>query len=161
MSLLRPDVVFDCNVLLRAISREHGPAARALRLVDQNLISLHLSRPILREFRRTIVYPEIRQRNPHVTDETIGVFISHLLFRGKLHREVPHIFEYPRDPSDEPYIDLAAVCAADYLVTRDKDLLSLATDHSIITKQFRQRFPTLRILDVEAFLDTVESCANP
>jgi predicted nucleic acid-binding protein len=74
-----------------------------------------------------------------------------------LHR----IFEYPRDPSDEPYIDLAAACAADYLVTRDRDLLSLASDHSIFAKQFRQRFPTLRVMDVENFLGAVESHTRP
>jgi putative PIN family toxin of toxin-antitoxin system len=146
MKQSRPDVVFDCNVFLQAISRVNGPAAHALRLVEENAVTLHLSRAILRELRRTLAYPEIRQRNPHVTDEVIDSFITRLLFRGVLLRNVPHVVEHPRDPKDEPYLDLAAAVNADFLVTRDNDLLYLTTDHSIEAKQFRQRFPAIKIL---------------
>jgi len=62
MNPSRPDVVFDCNVILQAFARAHGPAVDALRLVEQNTISLHLSRPILRELRRVLSYPEVRQK---------------------------------------------------------------------------------------------------
>jgi predicted nucleic acid-binding protein len=65
---------------------------------------------------------------------------------------VPHIFDFPRDPDDAAYVDLAAASGATFLVTRDKDLLSLTTDHSIEAKQFRQRFPSLSIVTVEDFL---------
>src|SRR5258708_2502386 len=143
MNPIRPDVVFDCNVYLQAISRVNGPAASALRLLEGNRITVYLSRPIVREFRRTIAYPEIRQKNPQLTDQVVDQFLSRLLFRATLRRNVPHVFDYPRDPADEPYIDLAAAVDADFLVTRDKDLLSLASDHSIEAKQFRQRFPSL------------------
>src|ERR1700733_5010187 len=145
MNPSRPDVVFDCNIFLQAISRTNGPAAEALRLVDQNVVTLHLSKGILRELRRTLAYPEIRQKNPHVTDDVVARFIDHLLFRGVLLRDVPHAFDFPRDPHDEPYIDLAAAIGADYLVTRDRDLLSLADAHDIEAKQFRQRFPKLSV----------------
>jgi predicted nucleic acid-binding protein len=65
---------------------------------------------------------------------------------------VPHVFDYPRATQDEPYIDLAAVARADYLISRDRDLLSLATDRSLIGKQFRQRYPRLHVVDPVAFL---------
>ena len=102
--------------------------------------------------RRTLSYPEIRQKDLNVTDEVVDRFFSRVMFRGIFHREVTHRFDYPRDPFDEPYIDLAAAVQADYLVTRDKDLLSLATEHSIEAKQFRQRFPFLRIVNPVNFL---------
>ena len=152
MNPSRPDVVFDCNIFLQAVARAGGPAARALQLIEQNAITLHVSRPILRELRRTLAYPEIRQKNPNVTDEMVDAFLSRVMFRGVFHRDVPHRFDYPRDPFDEPYIDLAAAVQADYLVTRDKDLLSLATEHSIEAKEFRQRFPFLRIVNPVDFL---------
>ena len=79
-------------------------------------------------------------------------FIHRLIFRGVLVRDVRHVFGYPRDHNDEPYIDLAAAVHAEYLVTRDKDLLSLATDHSIEAKQFRQRFPFVQIVNPVEFL---------
>jgi predicted nucleic acid-binding protein len=55
---------------------------------------------------------------------------------------------------DEPYIDLAASAHAEFLVSRDRDLLSLATNRSLVGKEFRQRFPRLRILNPVAFLQT-------
>lgn len=152
MNLFRPDVVFDCNILLQAISRESGPAAAALRLMEQNRIALHISKPIVQEFRRTLDYPEIRQRNPQVTVQRIESFIARLLFRGVLWRNVPHVLHLTRDPNDEPYLDLAAATEADFLVTRDNDLFSLLTDHTADAKAFRQRLPRLRILSPVDFL---------
>src|SRR2546426_446599 len=76
-----------------------------------------------------LAYPEIREKNPHVTTEVIDAFLARIMFRGVLNRDVPHVFDFPRDPDDAAYIDLAAAVSADYLVTRDQDLLSLATDH--------------------------------
>jgi putative PIN family toxin of toxin-antitoxin system len=153
MDPFRPDVVFDCNVFIQAISRANGPAAQSLRLVDQNVVTLHISKPLLRELRQTLAYPEIRQRNPHITSQVIDVFLSHISFRGILCREIPHVFDLPRDPDDEPYIDLAVAVNATYLVTRDQDLLSLATDHTSEAKEFRQRVPRLSVLNPVGFLD--------
>ena len=152
MNPSRPDVVFDCNTFLQAIARANGPAAGALRLIEQNRITLHLSRAVLRELRRALAYPEVREKNPKITDDAVDAFLSHLLFRGAFHRDVPHVFEYTRDRQDEAYIDLTAAVRADYLITRDKDLLSLATDHSIEAKQFRQRFPFVRVVNPVEFL---------
>ena len=98
-------------------------------------------------------YPEIRERNRHVTDELIDAFLTRILFRGILHRDVPHVFDFPRDTGDEPYIDLAIAVSAAFLVTRDRDLLSLGTDHTIEAKQFRQRTPGLSVLSPEDFLN--------
>jgi len=103
----RPNVVFDCNIFSQAISRVNGPAAAALNLIEQNRITLHISKAILREVRRTLAYPEIRQRNPQVTDAVIDEFLARVAFRGVLHRDVPHVFDFPRDHDDEPYINLA------------------------------------------------------
>jgi putative PIN family toxin of toxin-antitoxin system len=156
MNPSRPDVVFDCNVFLQAITRVNGPAAQALRLVEQNAVTLYLSKAILREFRRTLTYPEISRKTPQVTDAAIDTFLARLSFRGLLLRHVPHVFDYARDPDDEPYVDLAAAAKADYLVTRDKDLLSLITDHSIEAKQFRQRFPSLRVCNPVDFIAAID-----
>jgi putative PIN family toxin of toxin-antitoxin system len=155
MAPTRPRVVFDCNVLVQAVTRENGPAAAALRLVDQSQITLHISKAILRELRQTLEYAEIRERNPHLSSQLIREFVARLLFRGVLRREVPRVFSYPRDPGDEPYIDLAVAVQADFLVTRDRDLLALRTDHSIIGKELRQRLPSLRIVEPPEFLDAL------
>ena len=60
---------------------------------------------------------------------------------------VPLAFEYPRDPKDEPYINLAIATDADYLASRDKDLLDLLRD-----PDFTMRFPNIRVLDPASLL---------
>ena len=150
---IKPRVVFDCNVLVQAIGSPTGPGARCLRMLDQNLINVFVSRAVLREFRLVMQYPSVRQKFPNLKDEHISEFVAHLLFRATLVREVPHVFDYPRAQQDEPYIDLAAAAGADLLVSRDDDLLSLATDHSVVAKEFRQRFTGLRVMTPVRFLE--------
>jgi len=72
-------------------------------------------------------------------------------------RNVPNVFDYPRDPKDERYVDLAAEIEADFLLTRDNDLLDLMSLSSELAKQFRQRFPRLLILNPVHFLDELKS----
>jgi predicted nucleic acid-binding protein len=57
-----------------------------------------------------------------------------------------------RDPTDEPYLDLAVVTGASFLVSRDKDLLALMDDVS-----FRDAHPGLSIIDPSAFLAHVRA----
>jgi putative PIN family toxin of toxin-antitoxin system len=155
LSVGRPSVVFDCNVLVQAISNDAGPAGQALRLIDQNKIAVYVSRAVLKELLNVLNYPAVRQKLPGIDDERIAAFMQHLLFRSTMLREVRHVFDYPRAEQDEPYIDLAAAAKANYLVSRDRDLLSLATDHSSIGKEFRQRFPRLNVLNPVAFLEVM------
>jgi predicted nucleic acid-binding protein len=55
-------------------------------------------------------------------------------------KDVPHLFSYPRDPDDEPYVNLAIAAGARYLVSWDNDLLDLMQD-----EDFLQRLPDLTI----------------
>jgi putative PIN family toxin of toxin-antitoxin system len=157
MNLHRPDVVFDCNIFLQALTRGTGPAAEALRRVERNEVTLYVSRRTLRELRAVLAYPEIREKNPHVTDSMVDEFVERIAYRGVLVRDVPHVVQFPRDPHDEPYLDLVAAVRADFLVTRDRDLLDLATDHATEAKEFRQRFPSLKIVGPVGFLYELDS----
>jgi predicted nucleic acid-binding protein len=65
----------------------------------------------------------------------------------RLLRVVPRRYSFPRDPKDEPYLDLALETRVPYLVTRDRDLLELMTDHG-----FRTSYPWLSTLDPAAFI---------
>jgi predicted nucleic acid-binding protein len=60
----------------------------------------------------------------------------------------PRRIGYLRDPNDEPVLNLAVHVEAHYILTRDKDLLSLADDVML-----RRHFPSLQILDPVAFLE--------
>jgi len=153
MNSTRPKVVFDCNVLLQAVARERGPAAECLRLIERNVATLYLSKPILREVRQILTDAVVQAENLALTSQLVDAFLRKIAYRAELIRDVPPLFDYPRDPNDEKYINLIAAVDADYLVTRDKDLLDLRSGHDLTAKQFRQRFPRLSVLNPVDFLN--------
>ena len=137
------------------MSNEAGPAGRSLALLQQNRIAVFVSRPVLKELRAVLAYPSLRSKLPGLDSARIESFLRQLMFRGTLLRQVRHLFDYPRAKQDEPYLDLAAAASADFLVSRDNDLLSLATAHSPVARQIRQCAPRLRILNPVEFLDAM------
>jgi uncharacterized protein len=151
-SLGRPKAVLDCNVCLQAIAFDHGPAAECFRRFENGEVQLFISKSTIAELRRVLQYEAVLAISPNMTAPRIGGFIQRLTYRATLLRRVPHILDFARDHKDEPYINLAAAAKADYLVSRDKDLLSLMTGHSPECKQFRQKTHPLRVLDPVTFL---------
>ncbi len=57
--------------------------------------------------------------------------------------------------ANESYINLAVAAGADYIVSRDNDLLDLMTGHTTECKEFRQRFRPLKVIDPVSFLKTL------
>jgi uncharacterized protein len=151
----RPRVVFDCNTLVQAAAFGSCPAAECLRLVESGAFELLVSKATFAELRRVLAFDEVRLISPALTEERSAAFVQRLAFRATLVRRVRHAFDYPRDPKDEPYIDLAATAKADYLVSWDKDLLSLMSGHSAICKRFRQKTHPLQVVDPVAFLSAI------
>jgi putative PIN family toxin of toxin-antitoxin system len=74
--------------------------------------------------------PEIRARFPDLNDEIVGAFFKRLHKLSVLVRLVPKEFSYARDEDDEPYINLAVAAGADFIVSRDRDLLDLMTGYT-------------------------------
>jgi uncharacterized protein len=148
----RPRVVFDCNVLLQAAAREKSAAAKCLNLAESGLIRLYVSREVLTEVEDVLNRPEIRAHFPDLSDEIVGAFLKRLRKISVLVQPVPKKFSYPRDEDDEPYINLAVEAGADFIVSRDRDLLDLMTGHDDECKEFRQRFRPLKVIEPVEFL---------
>jgi len=152
----KPRVVFDCNVLLQAAAREKSTAAKCLNLAESGLIQLYVSREVLAEAEDVLNRPEIRAHFPDLSDEIVGAFLKRLQKLSVLIHPVPKKFSYPRDEDDEPYINLAVAAAADFIVSRDKDLLDLMTGHADECKEFRQRFRPLKVIEPVELLKLIE-----
>ena len=147
--------VFDCNVHLQAASRETGAAAECLRLVEKGLVQHYLSEEVLAEVEDVLNRPEIRNYFKTLSDEIVEAFLLRLRRNSQIIRRVPKKFSYSRDPDDEPYINLAIETKADFIVSRDNDLLDLMTDFTTEAKEFRQRFRPLRVVAPVEFLQIV------
>ena len=152
----KPRVVFDCNVLLLAAARQKSVAASCLDLAEKGLVQLIVSKDVLMEIEDVLNRPEVRTYFPELSDETVGAFVKRLLNLSDFVSSVPRTFRYSRDEDDETYISLAIVAAADFIVSRDRDLLDLMTGYTDECKEFRQRFRTLRVLEPADLLRQVK-----
>lgn len=143
-------------VFLQAAARELCPSGVCLQLVDSGVIDLFVSDEIIAEIRDVFKRPRLRRKFSALTDEFVEQFVAALLDRASPVHEVPRVFVYERDPKDEPYINLAIAARADYLVSRDTDILALGDLERPEGRRFHDQFPQLNIVDPITLLRDVQ-----
>jgi putative PIN family toxin of toxin-antitoxin system len=124
-------------------------------LVEAGRLELLLSTAIISELRDVLLRTEVRRRFPVLSVEFVDVLLARLHRISTFVDPVPARFRFPRDPDDEPYLNLAAHVRAEYLVTRDRDLLDLADSTADEAQQFRRICPGLKILDPVGLLQEI------
>jgi uncharacterized protein len=149
-------VVFDCNTFLQAAINQESLAGNCYKLIEERVVELFISQDVLDEIEEVINRPHIRERFETLTDERIESFLSSIKNLALFVRKISKVFSLPRDIDDEIYINLAVECEADFIVTRDKDLLDLMTAIDDNSKQFRQKFRPLKVVQPIDFLRIVE-----
>lgn len=154
--MAEPLVVVDCVVFVQSLISEAGPATRCLELFEQSRFSIAVSRDILSEIREVLSRSSLRRSYPRLADERVDQLMDVLLNRGKFFRHIPRHYEYSRDPYDEAYLNLAIEAGADFLVTRDNDLLDLMKWETEEGREFQKRFRGLKIINPVAFLKEIE-----
>jgi putative PIN family toxin of toxin-antitoxin system len=147
-----PGVVFDCNIFLQALVNPKGAACACLALFESGEIELYVSAQVLAEVAEVLSRPKVRQLAPSLTLETIEAFVENIRDKAICLRNVPDEYHFERDPKDEPYLNLAIIANATYLVSKDNDLLDLMTTQKAEARNFRLRYPLLKILTAPAFL---------
>jgi uncharacterized protein len=144
--------VFHCMIFLQGAARREGAAGCSLVLVELNAIGLYVSPEILSEVRDVLSRPRVRQRFPALTDQMIDRFLVAIEERAIVVSKVERVFQFDRDPKDEPYINLAIAARANYLVSWDKDILDLADASTADGERLRRQAPELQIVEPRAFL---------
>jgi putative PIN family toxin of toxin-antitoxin system len=155
MTPSKPTAVFDTGVVLQATISAKGPAAKALTLFDEDELTLFVSEELLEEMRIVLTRPAIRQKNARYTDEDLEDLLDRLRHEGTLISPLPAHFQYERDPEDEHVINLAIEAKAEFLVSRDKDLLGLMAD-----PVFTASYPSITVLDPAAFLKRIGATSS-
>jgi putative PIN family toxin of toxin-antitoxin system len=139
-------------VFLQAGANPAGPSGVCFAHARSGSITLITSPETIAELSGLLGRPNIRKKFPHLTDEVAESFLREVERNSTSLDTVPREFQYPRDPKDEPYINLAIAAQADYLTSRDKDLLDLMHD-----PDFTARFPGIRVLDPVSLLRELEA----
>jgi len=126
-----PSAVLDSVVLVSALLTPGGVASDVVRQARDGAFTCCLSDEILAETRRVLNdTPRLRQRYTY-GEEDVQAFILSLRAAARLVTDVPPLTGIVRDPNDDMVIACAVAAAADYIVSRDEDLLSLGTYEGI------------------------------
>jgi putative PIN family toxin of toxin-antitoxin system len=128
--------------------------------VEEGSLTLYVTQYVLDELKRTLEDQRIVAKYnfaPGSVDQFFALIIKHAKFVA----DVPHIFDFPRDPQDAHYVDLALAVDAKLIVSRDKDLLSLRDANTADGKDFISRFPTLLILTPPEVLKLLATTPSP
>jgi putative PIN family toxin of toxin-antitoxin system len=157
----KPIAVFDTGIMLQAAINPAGPAASALDQFDQEKVTVYLSPRLRSEWEDVLMRPSLRAKNPQITDAQVEAALQRFDARAIMVPNPPTYLVYPRDPDDEPVINLAIHVKASYLVTRDRDLLDLMDETRSEGRGFRRRFPDLIILDPVAFVRRLTAERQP
>jgi len=146
------NVVYDCMIFLQAAARpdrEHG----TMRLVREGRVTLCVSPEIVAELRDVLTRPEVQAKFPALKPQHVDTFLNDVLSLSKMVASVPEVFALPRDPKDEPYINLAIEAGASHLVTwNDRHLTYLMRNDTPEGRDFCQRFPALKIVHPPDFI---------
>jgi len=152
-------VIFDCSLFVQAFLNSASAANRCLELVRRGQAQLFVSPATLTELKEVLSRPRILNLLPHIAPEQTDNFLGDVVAHATNLPAVTEKFRFERDPKDAPYLNLAIAADADYLVTRDRDLLDLMIGYSAECKEFRQRFRKIKIIKPEDFIRALEKSA--
>ena len=153
-------VIFDCSLFVQAFLNSASAANRCLELVRRGQAQLFVSPATLTELKEVLSRPRILNLLPHIAPEQTDNFLGDVVAHATNLPAVTEKFRFERDPKDAPYLNLAIAADADYLVTRDRDLLDLMIGYSAECKEFRQRFRKIKIIKPEDFMRAVDESAS-
>ena len=144
--------VFDTNIYIQAILRETGPASGCVEELFSGRIVVFIHPEILQEIDDFLLRKRVREKYRRVRSVKTADLVRKIRKYGTWVPSVERLFELDRDPDDAFLIDLSIATNADFLVSRDKDLLELSDDENFVAK-----YPNLKIVDPYAFLVAVRA----
>lgn len=115
-SSIRYKVVLDTNVFISG-AVYGGNADQILKLIEENKIDLLISKPTSQELFNKL-------HDLKINSSTIESLKKLLFLHGKMISPKTKV-AICRDPKDNMFLELCLAGKADYLITGDKDLLSL------------------------------------
>lgn len=136
--------VFDSSVLVAALLTPKGLSRSLVELARSKAFELCLSPEIITEVQKRLFTREHLRRRYRYSDDEVAYFISGLRNYSTMIGNLPTV-QIVRDPNDDFIIATAIKAGAEYLVARDKDLLTLGVHENI------------SIISPEAFLQVLKS----
>jgi putative PIN family toxin of toxin-antitoxin system len=122
--------VFDATTLVSALLTPKGISAQLLSLAVGGAFELCLSNAIIAETQHVLLNREHLRLKFTYSNRDVEEFCSLLSAFARIVSDLPPL-QVSRDPEDDYVIATALAAGVSYLVTRDKDLLTLKTYQDI------------------------------
>lgn len=150
--------VLDTVVYVQALISGRGPASAVFDRLRAAGFILLLSEAVLAEVRDVPLRPALRSRFRHLTEERVDAFVTEVTGLAVMVPRPARALSLPRDPKDEPLIDLAVAGRAQFLVTwNHKHLTYLMAGDTPEGREFLRRFPSLTIVSPVEFLRALDT----
>jgi uncharacterized protein len=118
--------VLDTSILVSAFLNPipGGASFDLLRFAKQGAFELYLSGDILAETARVLLTSQRNRKRYSYTEEEVEFYCRMIIDLASIVTDLPEI-HVVRDPNDDVILATAIAAKVGYLVSRDKDLLSL------------------------------------
>ena len=123
------NAVVDTNILIRALIKPRGTVGPVITRLRNGDYTLVYSTPLLDELIEKLALPRIRHKYRLGVNE-IEALVALIALRGALVTPSRRV-KVCRDPDDDMVIEAALAGMAEYVVTGDKDLLTLKEFESV------------------------------
>lgn len=118
-------VVLDSGILVSAFLTKKGISAELLRLARHELFQISLCEEIFEEIQRVLLtYPHIRGQY-YYSNRQVAMFCQGLREATNLVTKLPSIKAVANDPNDDMIVACAVKARANFIVSRDEDLLAI------------------------------------
>jgi len=125
----KPKVVLDSVVLVSAFLTE-GLTAELLAQCREK-VKLYTAEDILQEIRRVLLEKVYIRNRYKYSDTDVEIFVNRFREKSIIVDPLPDLHVIERDPKDDKILACAVAIQADYIVSRDLDLLELETYQEI------------------------------
>ena len=140
-----PGVIFDAVTFVQSLANVNGPAAACWQAVQAGQLIHYCSEATLAELTDVVSRPKLAKKLAFDLD-IAREFVASVRRTSTAVFEVPNRFTYPRDPKDEPLVNLALATDARFIVTWDNDLLDLMKEGNADGEALKAQAPDLIII---------------
>ena len=152
-----PRVVLDTVVFVQTLISGRGPSAACIDRLRAGHFVLLMSNATRAELNEVPLRPELTRRYSHITAERVEAFAADVDALAATIPHPPKAFSLPRDPQDEPFIDLAVAGDADFIVTwNQRHLTYLMEQDTDEGRDFRRTNPKILIVSPVEFLRALD-----
>jgi putative PIN family toxin of toxin-antitoxin system len=148
-----PRVVLDTVVFVQALISGRGHAAGCLEQLRAGRFVLLMSDATFDELKDVPLRPSLAAKYPFITSDKVTAFVAEIESLAVRIANPAAVITLPRDPKDEPFIDLAVAGSAQFIVTwNQRHLTYLMRQDTPEGKDFCTRFPAIKILSPIDFM---------